>query len=95
MNITPQQVRHVARLARIEVDETGIAHLAGQIASILDYVATLNEVDTSQVAPTTHAISLTNAFREDTPAEHMPTEMALANAPEQDEGSFIVPKVIG
>jgi len=54
----------------------------------------LDEVDTDGVRPTSHAISLTNAFREDQPIEHLETERALANAPEKEDGSFIVPKII-
>jgi aspartyl-tRNA(Asn)/glutamyl-tRNA(Gln) amidotransferase subunit C len=52
-------------------------------------------VDTEGVRPTSHALSLSNAFREDTEAQHLPLEASLANAPQQEEGNFLVPKVVG
>ena len=95
MKITKEEVIHVAELARIDVDEKSIAMFADQIGKILEYVETLNRVDTRDVIPTSHAISLTNAFREDIEKEHIERDKALANAPEKEDGHFIVPKVIG
>jgi aspartyl-tRNA(Asn)/glutamyl-tRNA(Gln) amidotransferase subunit C len=94
MIISPDQVRQVAGLARLEIDDEAMDRIAGQLATILEYVEKLNEVDTQGIAPTCHAIALTNAFREDTVHQHLPRERALSNAPSQDEGSFVVPKVI-
>ena len=68
--------------------------MARNSATILTYVDKLNEVDTREVAPMTHAIELVNAFRDDVVHTHLPREQALGNAPSQDEGSFVVPKVI-
>ena len=72
-----------------------IDKFSGQIGTILDYVDKLNEVDTEGVRPTSHAISLTNAFREDEQIDHLEREEALANAPEKEDGNFVVPKVVG
>lgn len=94
MKITKEEVLHVANLARLELDKAGIEKLATQIGTILDYVDTLNQVDTSGVTATSHAIFLTNAFREDEPHEHLANTDALANAPDTDDGAFLVPKVI-
>jgi aspartyl-tRNA(Asn)/glutamyl-tRNA(Gln) amidotransferase subunit C len=94
MKITKEEVLHVADLARLDLDEAAIEKFAGQIGEILDYVDKLNEVDTQNVKPTSHAISLTNAFREDEPQKHLDREQALANAPEKEDGSFVVPKII-
>lgn len=94
MKITAEQVRYVAGLARLEIDPGGIEKLAGELAAILGYVEKLNEVDTHGVVPTSHAIALTNAFREDVVHSHLPRDLALRNAPSKDEGSFVVPKVI-
>ena len=94
MKITKEEVLYVADLARLNLDEAAIDKFAGQIGEILDYVDQLNEVDTAGVKPTSHAISLTNAFREDEPKEHLDREKALGNAPEKEDGSFIVPKII-
>jgi len=95
MKITKEEVLHVANLAHLHIDESSIEMFAGQIGTILEYIDTLNRVDTKGVPPTTHAISLTNAFREDREKEHLDRESALANAPEQEDGNFVVPKVIG
>ena len=95
MKITKDEVLYVADLARLDLDEASIDRFAGQIDTILDYVDKLNEVDTEGIRPTSHAISLTNAFREDEPEEHLDRGQALANAPEKEDGSFIVPKVVG
>jgi len=95
MKITKDEVLYVADLARLDLDSEMIDKFADQIGTILDYVDKLNEVDTEGVRPTSHAISLTNAFREDEQIDHLEREQALANAPEKEEGSFIVPKVVG
>ena len=94
MKITKDKVMTVANLARLDMDEDSIDRFAEQIGTILEYVDTLNRVDTHGVIPTSHAIYLTNAFREDIEAEPFDREMSLANAPEKEEGNFIVPKVI-
>jgi aspartyl-tRNA(Asn)/glutamyl-tRNA(Gln) amidotransferase subunit C len=95
MKITKQEVLYVAELARLEIDDASVEKFAGQIGNILDYVDQLNQVDTSGIKPTSHALALTNAFREDAEAPHLERDAALANAPEQEEGSFVVPKIVG
>ena len=65
MKITKNEVLHVADLARLDLDEESIDRFAGQIGEILEYVDTLNKLDTKGITPTSHAIFLTNAFRED------------------------------
>lgn len=95
MKITEKEILHVAHLARLELDEAAIARFAGQIGTVLAYVDQLQQVDTEGIAPTSHAISQTNAFREDQPHAHLDRDAALANAPEQEDGSFLVPKVVG
>ena len=94
MKITPDQVRHVAKLARLEPEPGHVNALSQQLADILGYIDKLNEVDTTGVAATSHAIALTNAFRQDRSHTHLPREQALENAPQQAEGCFVVPKVI-
>ena len=95
MKISKDEVLYVADLARLNLDETAIEKFAGQIGEILDYVDKLNEVDTAGVKPTSHAISLTNALREDEQQEHLDRGKVLANAPQKEEGNFVVPKVVG
>ncbi len=94
MKITKDEILHVANLARLELDSESIDKFSAQIANILEYVDKLKEVDTHGVPPTSHALALTNAFREDVEREHLDNELALSNAPETESGNFIVPKVI-
>ena len=94
MKITKQEVEHVAQLARLELDDAAIARFSEQIGDILAYVDKLKQVDTEGVAPTSHAIALTNAFREDVVVPHLDRETSLANAPEKEDGTFVVPRVI-
>ena len=95
MKITKDEVLYVADLARLDLDAEMIDKFSGQIGTILEYVDKLNEVDTEGVRPTSHAISLTNAFREDEQTEHLEREKVLANAPAKEDGNFVVPKVVG
>ncbi len=95
MKISKEEVLNVAKLARLELDESLADKLSIQVGSILEYIETLNTIDTTGVPPTTHAISLTNAFREDVVKEQSGTEKAIANAPESEDGCFVVPKIVG
>jgi aspartyl-tRNA(Asn)/glutamyl-tRNA(Gln) amidotransferase subunit C len=95
MTITREEVRHVARLARLELAEDVLDSMAEQLGGILGYMETLNRVDTAGIAPTAHAVSLTTPLREDERRPHLDREAALANAPARDEESFLVPRVIG
>jgi aspartyl-tRNA(Asn)/glutamyl-tRNA(Gln) amidotransferase subunit C len=95
MKITREEVLHVAHLARLDIDDADVDRFADQIGTILDYVDTLKQVDTTGVTATSHATSLTNAFREDKEMDHLDPEASLANAPEKDDGAFVVPKIIG
>ena len=94
MKITKEDVVHVADLARLELSEEAIETFAGQIGEILEHVDSLKRVDTQGVSATTHAISLTNAFRDDDTPVAADRERCMANAPESEDGSFVVPKII-
>ncbi|MBU0993616.1 MAG: Asp-tRNA(Asn)/Glu-tRNA(Gln) amidotransferase subunit GatC [Proteobacteria bacterium] len=95
MKITKDEIIHVANLARLELNEDVIDKFCNQVGQILDYVDTLNQIDTKNVSLTSHASSSTNAFREDIEIESIGMEQGLANAPGKEDGCFIVPKVIG
>ncbi len=95
MPITKDEVIRVANLARLNLSDASLTRLATQIDNILDYMKILNDVDTTGVSPTSHAISMTNVFREDKEPETFGKNKALENAPEKDEDSFMVPKVVG
>ena len=94
MKITPTQVAHVARLARLALAEEEVATLTGQMDAILGYVAKLDELDTEGIVPTAHAVPMENAFRADEERPGLGVEKALANAPQAGESCFKVPRVI-
>ncbi len=94
MKISQAEVRHLARLARLEPDEDEIASLTPQLDQILAYIDKLNELDTTDVPPTTHALEVVNAFREDEVRPSIGREAALANAPRANGEAFVVPRVI-
>lgn len=91
--ISRSEVRHVAMLARLALTEQEERVLTDQINHILGYMDKLNEMDTSDVEPTTHAVRLQNVFRPDRVEPSLDRSAALANAPADDGVSFIVPKV--
>lgn len=91
--ISRSEVRHVAMLARLALTEQEERVLTDQINHILGYMDKLNEMDTSDVEPTTHAVRLQNVFRSDRVEPSLDRSAALANAPADDGVSFIVPKV--
>ena len=93
--ITPEQVRDVARLSRLTVDEAELPRLTAQLESILHYVAKVGEVDVTGVEPMAHALPLKNVLREDVAEAALPPEKVLQNAPETDGPFFKVPKVLG
>ncbi len=94
MKITTTKVLHVAQLARLDLDAEAVERFSEQIGTVLEYVDTLQGVDTEGVTGTSHAISLTNAFREDVVKDHLDRDAALKNAPQSDEEHFLVPRVI-
>jgi len=94
MKITREEVENVAMLARLELSEEEKDLFTGQMDAILAYVDKLNELDTFDVVPTSHAVPMENAFRNDVVRPSMGADMALANAPERAEGFYRVPKVI-
>jgi aspartyl-tRNA(Asn)/glutamyl-tRNA(Gln) amidotransferase subunit C len=93
--ITLQQVRHVARLARLALSEEELSRLAPQLESILGYIDQISEVDVSGVEPMAHALPLSNVLRDDTVEPALSLEAVLQNAPETDGRFFKVPKVLG
>lgn len=94
MKITTSEIKHVAQLARLSFDPSEIENFNRQLNDILGYISKLAELDTRQVEPTTHALELTNAFRKDEAKPSLPVEKILSNAPELEEGRFVVPKII-
>lgn len=93
--LTLDDVRHVARLSRLALDEPALHRLTPQLESILEYVAKIAAVDTAGVEPMAHALPLANVLREDEVESSLPLGKVLQNAPETDGPFFKVPKVIG
>ena len=93
--ITPDDVRDVAKLARLAMDDDKLQRLTVQLESILGYVDKLREADVTGVEPMAHAVDVKNVFRDDIPGEPLPLERTLQNAPDTDGPFFKVPKVIG
>ena len=92
--ITPEEVRYIAGLARLSLSEDEVRHMARDMDQILDYVATLEALDTQGIEPTAHAIPLETPTREDEPVAGMDPELAVSNAPQRAGTAFVVPKVI-
>lgn len=92
--ISREEVERVADLARLSLSEEETLRMAHDLDAILGYVETLQELDTSGVEPTSHAIPLPTPSRDDTPVDPIDPELALANAPEANQSAFVVPKVI-
>jgi len=94
MGITKKEVEHVARLARLGLNENEKELMAKQLSTILDYADILKKLDTKDVPPTSHAIPMKNIFREDKTKPCLEVEEILNNAPDQEEHMFKVPKII-
>ena len=94
MKLSSEEVEYVARLARLEISDKETAKFTAQLNDILGYIDKLNELNTEGVAPMSHAIAVTNAFREDKVVDSIGTDKSLANAPDARGEFFRVPKVI-
>lgn len=92
--IDRQQVRKVAKLARLDLTEAEIEEFTGQLGAILEYVEKMNELDTTTVEPLAHCLPIHNVFRADEIRESLGTEQTLANAPQRDGPFFKVPKIL-
>ncbi len=93
--ITIEQVRDVAKLARLDLPADRLATLTGELESILEYVAKIGQVDTTGVEPMAHALPLHNVLREDVVGPSLPLDRVLQNAPDTEGPFFKVPKVLG
>jgi aspartyl-tRNA(Asn)/glutamyl-tRNA(Gln) amidotransferase subunit C len=93
--ITREQVAHLADLARIDLDDAELDHLAPQLSVILDSIASIADVAAEDIPPTSHPVPLTNVFREDVVQPCLGADEALAGAPEQEQQRFAVPRILG
>lgn len=94
MGLTLDDIRHVARLARLSLTEDELKSFESDLNNILRYVEQLREVDTEGVEPTSHAVRLENVMREDRVEPSLPVDEALANAPDRSDDYFRVPRIL-
>ena len=94
MSIDKDTVKHIAKLARISLDEKKINSLSKDISSIIEFIEKLNELNTEQTAPLTSIINASLQTRKDEVLEGKIRDQILKNSPEKNEEFFVVPKVI-
>ena len=98
MAITAEDIRKIAQLAHLEITDEEVAHYTPQMASIVEYVEQLNELQTESIEPATGGFTIegekTNTNREDAPHESLGQKAALAEAPDPHSGHCRVPKVL-
>ncbi|MGO4889732.1 Asp-tRNA(Asn)/Glu-tRNA(Gln) amidotransferase subunit GatC [Anaerobacillus sp. MEB173] len=92
--ITKDQVKHVANLARLSITEEDAEMLTQQLGAIINFAEQLNELDTEGVKPTTHVLDVKNVMREDVVKESLPREDVLKNAPDHQDGQVKVPSIL-
>jgi aspartyl-tRNA(Asn)/glutamyl-tRNA(Gln) amidotransferase subunit C len=94
MSLTIDDVAKVALLARLRLTPEELSTFTGQLNAIVEYMAQLQEPDTSGVEPLAHGNDMHNVFRDDVLGPSLPREKALANAPRRDDEGFLVPAVL-
>ncbi|MFL6240980.1 MAG: Asp-tRNA(Asn)/Glu-tRNA(Gln) amidotransferase subunit GatC [Actinomycetes bacterium] len=92
--ITRDDVAHLGRLARLALSDDDLDNFAGQLDVILGAVARVGEVAADDIPPTSHAVPLTNVFREDELAPSLTRDDVLAAAPAAEDGRFRVPRIL-
>ena len=95
VEITRDEVAHLADLARIDLSDAELDHLAPQLSVILESVASISGVAGDDIPPTSHALPLTNVFRDDVVVPGLTAEQALSGAPAQEQQRFSVPRILG
>ncbi|MBS1716657.1 MAG: Asp-tRNA(Asn)/Glu-tRNA(Gln) amidotransferase subunit GatC [Armatimonadetes bacterium] len=94
MSISLKEVRHVAKLARLDLEESEVMSLQTELNALLGHFSELQSVDVRGIEPQSHAVSLTNGWAEDVARLGLPRELALSNAPSSKAGLFLVPTII-
>jgi len=94
MGLSADEVAKVAILARLRISPDELETFTGQLSSIVEFVAQLQELPTADVEPLAHGVEVRNVFRDDVRGPSLPREAALANAPRRNPESFLVPAVL-
>jgi len=92
--LTKEEVKHVANLARLAISEEEAEKFAEQLGKITDFAEQLNELDTTNVEPTTHVLPLVNVMREDVATKGLDREVMMLNVKEQEDGQVKVPAIM-
>jgi len=93
--ITPELVRHLGVLARIQLSDEEVERLTGQLDVIVDNIAKVSEVATPEVEATSHPIAMSNIFRPDVVGDQLTPDQVLQNAPDAADGRFRVTAILG
>lgn len=94
MQITPDLIKYLVKLARITLTEDEEKKVGNELQDILTYIDMLNELDTDGVEAMSHCFPVTNVMREDEVQPSMSADEIVANAPESQDGCFVVPKTV-
>jgi aspartyl-tRNA(Asn)/glutamyl-tRNA(Gln) amidotransferase subunit C len=94
MSISLEEVRHVARLARLDLAEVEILALQGELNALIGHFADLQGMNVTGIEPQSHAVAVQNVWSEDLPADCLPRAEALRNAPVSRAGLFVVPTIL-
>lgn len=92
--ITLENVEYVAALAQLQLDDETKQRLQKEMGDILNYMEKLDELDTNDVQPMMHVLSMTNVFREDVVGESLNEQAVFKNAPDAQDGYFLVPRIL-
>ena len=94
MKIPYSELEKVAHLARLRLSDAELEQMTKQLDNILSYIEKLNEIDTANISPTSHVLSISNAFRDDIVEKSLDVSDVLKNAPEKIDDLFLVPKIL-
>jgi aspartyl-tRNA(Asn)/glutamyl-tRNA(Gln) amidotransferase subunit C len=94
LSLTPEEVRHIATLARVGLTDDEVSRFQSQLSQILEYFQRLQEVDTEDVPPTAHTLAMHNVMRDDEPQPSLDKEDVLANAPQRENDLFRVRAIL-
>ncbi len=94
MKLKKEDIEKVAWLARLDIDDAEKERLTGDLNQIMKHFEKLQQLDTDLIEPTSHSHPIVNVFREDIPGSSLDVKDAIANAPQEDNGYFVVPQVV-
>jgi aspartyl-tRNA(Asn)/glutamyl-tRNA(Gln) amidotransferase subunit C len=95
MSLSEHDVRHVAMLARLALTDAEVEAMRDDLNSILGHIDEIQQLDLESVPPMAHAIQVTNVTRADVRKPSFPQDVAVANAPQSENGAFVIPQIVG